>query len=281
MRTLVKEVNGIDWGSNAVMNCKWRGAKLRDVLLDAGVDVEDVSGKHVAFSCHKVPVQGGENWYGGSIELKQALREEADVLVTFEMNGKPLPVYHGFPVRIVVPGVSGCRSVKWLDQITVQSEESINLYQRYDYKILPPEATDKEAAAKFWSITPPLQDMPVNSAIAIPQSKDIIKLSGSGTVEVKGYALPQGDQGPVRNVEVSSNEGKSWIQAELLLDDGGQSKWAWVLWRASIKLEKGKNKIILSRAIDKGGNVQPDKPPWNLRGVAFDYYGLSRDLEVV
>lgn len=58
------------------------------------------------------------------------------------MNGKPLPINHGYPVRILVPCVSGCRSVKWVDQITVQCEESTNLYQRKNYKRLPPEAID-------------------------------------------------------------------------------------------------------------------------------------------
>lgn len=93
------------------------------------------------------------------------MKDDADVLIALEvlsipakllafshktqMNGAPLPVKHGYPVRIIVPGVSGCRSVKWLDRITVQSEESTSLYQRYDYKILPPEATDKEAAKKY------------------------------------------------------------------------------------------------------------------------------------
>lgn len=111
------------------------------------------------------------------------------------MNGKPLSIKHGYPVRVVVPGVSGCRSVKWLDRITVQSEESTNLYQRYDYKILPPEATDKEAAERFWDKTPALLDMPINSAIAVPQTGDTVKISSRGTIEVRGYALPQGAHG--------------------------------------------------------------------------------------
>lgn len=74
------------------------------------------------------------------------------------MNGEALPIKHGFPVRVIVPGVSGCRSVKWLDEISVQSEESTNLYQRFDYKRLPPEATDAEAAKSFWDITPALRE---------------------------------------------------------------------------------------------------------------------------
>lgn len=84
MRTLLKEVNGIDWGDGAVMNCKWRGPKLRDVLNDAGVNVRDIGRAHVAFSCYKTQVQDSE-WYGGSIELDRALRDSADVLIALEV----------------------------------------------------------------------------------------------------------------------------------------------------------------------------------------------------
>ena len=84
MRTLLKEVNGIDWGDGAVMNCKWRGPKLKDVLDDAGVNVQDIRGAHVAFACYQTHVQGSD-WYGGSIELDRALRDSADVLIAVEV----------------------------------------------------------------------------------------------------------------------------------------------------------------------------------------------------
>ena len=176
------------------------------------------------------------------------------------MNGKPLPVKRGFPVRILVPGVSGCRSVKWLDRITVQSEESTNLYQRYDYKKLPREATDKEAAKQYWDVTPALQDMPINSVIAKPQDNETVKLSPTGTFEARGYALPQGSQGPVVKVEVSTDDGKTWTKAEIESTDKEPGKWTWALWTATIKVEKGKKKRILSRATDAGGNMQNDNP---------------------
>ena len=85
MRTLLKEVNGLDWFEGAVMNCKWRGPKLRDVLNEAGINIKNIKDYHVAFACHKVPVQGGESWYGGSIELARAMKESADVLVALEV----------------------------------------------------------------------------------------------------------------------------------------------------------------------------------------------------
>ena len=193
------------------------------------------------------------------------------------MNSEPLSAKHGAPVRIIAPGIAGARCVKWLQQITVQSTESENHYQQRDYKILPPEATDKEKAENFWDITAAIQDMPVNSVIGSPHSGDTLTLDSSGKVEVHGYALPSGAGGPVTKVEVSADEGKTWVEAELV---GKRSKWSWALWQARLTVEKGASKKILSRATDKAGKRQTASPQWNLRGVAYDGYGESRDLTV-
>ena len=84
MRTLLKEVDGIDWGDGAVMNCRWRGPKLKDVLNKAGVNLADMMKGHVAFACYKTQTQD-DDWYGGSIELIRALRDDADVLLALEV----------------------------------------------------------------------------------------------------------------------------------------------------------------------------------------------------
>ena len=282
MRTLLKEVEGIDWGDGAVMNCSWKGPKLRDVLLKAGIrtDKTQTTGTqhkmHVAFASQQKCQE--ENWYGGSIELDRAIRAEADVLLALEMNGQTLSDKHGYPVRIIVPGFAGARSVKWVDSITVQQEESQNHYQQRDYKILPPEAVDMKSAEKFWDTSPPIQDMPVNSVIARPLPGEKAERSPEGRVMVEGYALPQGDQGPVVKVEVSGDGGKSWLDTEIVKGKG--ERWCWVLWRAQVKVEKGKRRL-LSRATDQGGNVQKEHSQWNLRGVGYNGYGESRDVEVV
>lgn len=196
------------------------------------------------------------------------------------MNGKPLSYKHGYPVRIVAPGIAGARSVKWLDRITVQLEESRNYYQQHDYKILPPEATDWETAEKYWALAPAVQDMPVNSVIAIPQNGRVVKLSSEGTTEVRGYALPQGDQGPVQRVEISVDDGRTWTDAEIIDGKEGRGKWCWVLWRAVVRLQKGRPRRIISRATDAGGNIQSANPQWNLRGVNYNGYGEARELTV-
>lgn len=200
------------------------------------------------------------------------------MILALEMNSEPLPAHHGAPVRIIAPGIAGARSVKWLSRITVQSSESENFYQKRDYKVLPPEATDKKAAEDFWDRTPAIQDMPVNSVIATPRNGDTLRVDEARTIEIRGYALPQGADGPVVKVEVSVDDCKTWKEAELIADDGG--KWCWALWKIRIKMPVGDKQCIFSRATDKAGNIQVGHPAWNLRGVAYNGYGESRDLKV-
>ena len=211
------------------------------------------------------------------------------------MNGKPLTPEHGFPLRVVIPGIAGARSVKWLDQITIAGQESQNFYMQRDYKVLPSDAIDAESAEKYWSITPALMSMPCNSVVASPSSGETVELgmsSNNKVLAIDGYALPHGDDGPVVKVEISVDNGKTWQEAELQHPDGA-GKWAWSLWTFQLTLtdlarvgkqgEDGKKGVvisILSKATDRGGNTQDDCE-WNLRGVAYNGYGEARDVRVV
>ncbi|KAI4913650.1 hypothetical protein J4E90_005369 [Alternaria incomplexa] len=288
MRTKLKEVSGIDWFDGAVMNCKWTGPLLKDVLEKAGVKVDEnkLSEAHVAFSCYQTPTQEDE-FYGASIPLSRAMDRESSILLALRMNDKPLPLNHGAPVRVVTPGIAGARSVKWLDSISVQLTESQSHYQQHDYKVLPPEIDSKEKAEGYWGKVDALQDMPVNSVIGIPKSGSTVQRDADGTIEVKGYALPSGADGPIVKVEVSTDGGATWTEAELIKAYEGEDaqdvelKWAWALWKARVKVEKGKDVAIYSRATDKSGNVQEKCPKWNFRGVAYNGYGEASGLEIV
>jgi sulfite oxidase len=295
MRTKIKEVQGIDWLSGAVMNCLWKGPRLRDVLTKSGIDsslIDQVSSNfkgHAAFACYEQQVQE-DSWYGGAIELERAMGVDADVILALEMNGEPLTAEHGSPVRVIVPGVAGARSVKWLNKITLQQDDSMNFYQQRDYKVLPPEAVDKESADKYWHQVPPMMDMPVNSIIGMPDNGETIEADESGLVEVRGYALPQGRDGPVRQVEVSADGGKSWTEAVLSFGGYGnleseesrrRIRWAWCLWSAKIKVPRGHGQRIVSRATDFGGNTQQEQSTWNLRGVGYSGWGLAGDLTII
>ena len=85
MRTFLKEVDGVDWGDGAVMNCRWRGPRLRDVLQKAGVMDKSQEIGHVAFACYHTEVQD-DSWYGGSIELERGLSEGGEVILALEVG---------------------------------------------------------------------------------------------------------------------------------------------------------------------------------------------------
>lgn len=84
MRTLLKEVQGIDWDDGAIMNCVWKGPRLKDVLIEAGVDMDDHKTGHVEFACHQVSCQQ-DGWYGASLELERVLNDDADILLALEV----------------------------------------------------------------------------------------------------------------------------------------------------------------------------------------------------
>ncbi|TDZ67351.1 putative sulfite oxidase [Colletotrichum trifolii] len=274
MRTLLKEVDGIDWGDAAIMNCSWRGPKLRDILDAAGVAHNPEA--HVAFSCYQSETEK-DSWYGASIELERAMDENREIIVALERNSKHLSPNHGAPVRVIIPGVAGARSVKWLDRITVQKMESSNFYQKRDYKVLPEEVNSAEEAEAHWDTTPALQDMPVNSVIVHPPSGSSVCRDDDGLVQIAGYAVPGGPDGPITEVGVSVDGSQTWTQADL---QSVPSKWSWTLWKAKIPVEAGSQRRILSRAKDRGGNRQQADATWNLRGVAYNGYGESRDVTV-
>lgn len=198
------------------------------------------------------------------------------------MNGEPLKPVHGYPVRVAIPGVAGARWVKWLDTITVQPKESPNFYQQHDYKVLPPEVVSWEMSEDYWPKYPAFQWNPLNSIIGVPESNSTAPVDASGCIEVKGIALPAGNDGPVTRVEVSIDDGATWTDARFSYPERS-SKWAWVIWSASVSVPpevRGKKLTIFSRAEDKGGNVQPRVSTWNIRGIGYNGYGDAVNVTV-
>jgi sulfite oxidase len=112
----------LPWGEDAIGNAFWTGTPLADLLAEAG---PHPSASHVAFSGLDDVLRHGETFrFGGSIPLEKALAPE--VLLAWEMNGVPLPPEHGAPLRAVVPGFIGARSVKWLSRIELRDTPSEN-----------------------------------------------------------------------------------------------------------------------------------------------------------
>jgi sulfite oxidase len=251
----VRPIPGKDpWAHGAISTAEWRGARLADILDAAGVRREE--GLHVAFNAPDVapeasPVQA----YGSSIPLAKAMSEE--VLLAWQMNSEPLPRIHGGPVRVVVPGYIGARSVKWVNHITVQPGPSDNYFQALDYRILPPE-TDPDTARPGEGIS--LSSIPLNCDILYPGDGAEIP---AGPLTIHGWAQA-GDGRDIARVDVSLDRGHTWRQADL---QPATSRWAWRLWSLTVEAQSGPM-TLTARAWDDTGVTQPESPAalWNPRG---------------
>lgn len=248
----VRDIPGeAPWRDGATSTAEWTGVRLADVLADAG---PEPSAAHVALlasdvSQHASPPQQ----YGGSIPLEKALAEE--VLLAWAMNGDPLTPLHGAPVRLVVPGYIGARSVKWLHRITVQHAPSQNYFQAQAYRLLPADHDPDDGAAGF-----ALGAVALNSAILLPLDGAHIP---AGRTTVRGYAFAGGGR-RVTRVDVSADGGERWQQADLGADAGC---WAWRLWSADVDLPVG-DVALVARAWDDAAALQPADPRdvWNPTG---------------
>lgn len=257
--------NGLQWGIGALSTATFKGVRLRDILADAGFDADDAENedvKHVHF-------QGAEA-YGASIPIEKATSRHGDVLVVYEMNGQPLPQDHGYPLRALVPGHVAARSVKWLQRIVLAEDESLSQWQQRDYKCFGPNQSGSDVD---WSSAPAIQETPVQSAITslkdLSKGDRMLQVYGleEDAVEVKGYAFSGGGREIIR-VDVSPDDGRTWMQAELLRDDAkGSKRWAWKKWRLVIPRQLA-GKTFVVKAVDDGYNTQPEshEPFYNFRG---------------
>ncbi|WP_270258272.1 sulfite oxidase [Kocuria marina] len=251
----VRDIPGEDpWGPGATSTAQWTGARLGDVLRSVGVADR---ARHVEFTAPDVSeLADPPQTYGGSIPLAKALSSE--VLLAWAMNGEPLPAVHGAPVRVVVPGYVGARSVKWLRGITVRADPSENYFQATAFRVLPPEA-DPDRAGPGDGIS--LGSVALNCDILSPEEHEHVP---DGPVCVTGYAYA-GDDRTVARVDVSGDDGRTWHQAEL---DAAASPWAWQHWEALVPVTGAGSHVLMARAWDSTGACQPESPRalWNPKG---------------
>ena len=249
----VRDIPGEAAWTGATGNAVWRGARLTDVLEAAGLreDAEHVAFLGADISDEPDPPEA----FGASIPLDKATAEE--VLLAWDMNGGPLPTVHGAPLRLVVPGYIGARSVKWLERVTVRAEPSESFFQASTYRLLTPE-TDPDSIAPGEGVA--LGAVALNSDILVPDEGAEVP---AGPVRVSGYALAGDDRAIVR-VEVSTDGGETWSQAGLLEEQG---PWAWRLWETEVEIGTGALDI-LARAWDSAAATQPEDPAhlWNPKG---------------
>jgi len=257
--SLIHPVKGVPWGAGAIGNAEWGGVLLSDLLKKAGV--KDAA-RHVCFEgVDEIERESGVIPFGGSIPLKTAIGDSKQMpgaLVCYEMNGKELTPDHGFPMRTVVPGYIGARSVKWLGKIIVSDQPSTNHYVANAYKVVT-EGTNEE-----WRDAQPIYEFPMNSVTCTPVTSDKLQ---PGELTIRGYALAPGNSNrTIAKVEVSSDGGKNWKKAEFTKP---AQPFCWRIWTVKMKLPIGKHELIV-RAMDSAGDLQAEKTEWNLKGYLFN-----------
>jgi sulfite oxidase len=238
------------WGPGATGTATWAGVALADVLALAG-PLRDAA--HVGFAgADLCPEATPAQQFGGSIPLDKACRPE--VLLAWSMNGEPLAPVHGAPLRVVVPGYIGARSVKWLERIEVRSRPWQGYFQRVVYRLLAEDQTPSPGAGM------PLGLVALNADVLSPADGEAV---AAGPVEVRGYAFAGGER-HVARVDVSLDRGRTWAQAELLEDLG---RWAWRHWQTTVELAPGEHEIVV-RAWDSSAATQPEDEAalWNPKG---------------
>jgi len=236
------------WLTGAVGTADWTGVRLADLLADAGVRDDAVD---VVFTGLDHGLERGvEQDYQRGLPLAEALRD--DVLVAYEMNGAPLPVQHGFPVRLVVPGWYGMAHVKWLGRITVLAEE-FEGYQNLAYRL----RQDPDEPGE------PVTRIEPRALLAPPGFPDFMtrtRVMRPGTVLLEGRAWS--GWAPVERVDVSSDGGRTWTEADL---DEAPGEWAWRRFTFGWEATPGVHSLR-ARAHDATGRVQRVESEWNRGG---------------
>jgi DMSO/TMAO reductase YedYZ molybdopterin-dependent catalytic subunit len=246
---------GVQWDRGAVGNAQWTGVRLRDLLERAGLKPQ---GLHVQFQGADRPMLATVPKFIRSIPLAKALHP--DTLVAYAMNGRPLPLPHGAPLRVVTPGWMAESSIKWLNEISVRADESPGYFMQQAYRI--PETSIRLSSGLPGSAMVPVERMPVKSLIAAPGNGETVR---SGPVTIQGVAWA--GETTVAKVEVSFDGGQSWDAARLL---GEEHPHAWRQWQCIWKADRPGPAAIVSRATDALGEQQPVMSPWNPGGFAWN-----------
>jgi sulfite oxidase len=243
----------LPWGPEPAGTGEWTGVALGDLLR--ALEVAPTAG-HVEFiGLDQVERHGRRFGFGSSIDLAKALGDE--VLLATHLNGAPLTREHGFPLRAVIPGWIGARSVKWLGRINLRDDPTPNYFQSQAYRV---QRQVDSANPRDVSRGEALAEVPVNAVILEPLSGQSF---ARGRVRLRGWAMGSAAR-RVTLVEVSSNAGVDWAPARLLPQE---SAWTWTFWEAAVELAPGHHTLVV-RATDSSGATQPSSitETWNVKG---------------
>jgi len=245
-------VAGGQWDNGAMGNALWTGVRLRDVLDRAGLKA---TAKQVQFDGLEGPVLPTTPDFRKSLDVDKARGD--DILIAYAMNGVPLPLLNGFPVRLIVPGWYSTYWVKMLSAITVLDHVDDNFWMKTAYRI--PDTPDNSVMPGATGFpTVPINRMRVRSFATnvVDGAKVDPKLQ-----ELRGIAFDGGSG--IKRVEVSLDGGTTWRDAALGPDVG---KYSFRRWSAELQTRAGQTYTIAVRATANDGATQPATQGWNPSG---------------
>lgn len=213
---MIRKTKGFNFGPASVGCAFWKGALLRDVLVAADVSL---LGDQCATKSLWVNFEGldelSEGKYATCIPLEYAMDHCNDVMLAYAMNDSPITPDHGYPVRLMIPGFVGGRTVKWLSRVWVTDSENDSHYHIYDNRVLPGNITtnDDLAEVMYHHRSTIINEQTLNSVIVYPRQGEMIDLANiksNFTYRVKGFAY-NGAGDEIQRVELSLDGGKSWL----------------------------------------------------------------------
>lgn len=256
---LSKKAAGVPWGAGAVAHAEWSGVPLSAVLDLAGVDAGAVEVVCTGADRGTEPDHPEPMHFARGLPLAKA--RHRDTLVALRMNGEPLTPSHGFPARLLVPGWYGVASVKWLTRLEASPVPFQGYFQTVKYTVQRRGASGPETVS--------IQGMAIKSEIVRPFAGERL---GLGRQRVFGLAWA-GEEGVAR-VELSTDGGSTWYEAELL---GPTAPYSWTMWEYLWEVRTPGPQQLVSRAISASGRVQPTEHDALLGGYLIHF---SRPVSV-
>jgi sulfite oxidase len=253
---------GVQWVWGAVGNARWTGVSVADVLSRVGV--RPLATHLGLVPGDRAPVEATPR-FNRSIPLAKAL--DPDTILAYEMNGEPLPLEHGGPLRLVVPDWTGDHWVKWLVSLTPQVDETRGYYMDNAYRY--PDELGSPGEPVPDDKTHPVEEFPPKTIITQPLQGAVLEVDSQPVqgVAFSGYS-------PIARVEVSL-DGHNWKIADL---DEVRDPHAWRGWRTEMLMTPGHQRLR-ARAFDAAGNSQPATQQWNPGGYLWNVYHIV-DVEV-
>ncbi|KAF2758914.1 molybdopterin binding oxidoreductase [Pseudovirgaria hyperparasitica] len=249
------ELINAPWGEGAIGNARYTGVSLKKIIKHCGGLVDGADNIEF-YGCDTYFKKGQVYNYVVSVPWRKVKANE--VLLAWDMNGKPLPKIHGYPLRVVVCGYIGARSCKWLYRIKGIRGPSMAPVQMKEYLYYTPQVGKQNA---MYSNGFSIQDMPVSSAIMSPIDKKVIVHSGS--ISLRGWAYSGGGHWPIR-VEVSGDGGSIWYEVP---PANLSTKYyhGWRLWSIDLPVDAEGWLELCVRCWDNALNTQPTfvRSAWN------------------